>query len=83
MKNKLFIGGLNYKTKEKSLKEELSKYGSVLSLRIVVDVESGKSRGFAFATLDSEQAAKKVIEELDNTIFDDRRIGVKESIDRK
>jgi cold-inducible RNA-binding protein len=81
--NKVFIGGLNYSTTEQTLMQELSKYGTVVAIRIVTDRETGRSKGFGFATFDSAESAKKAIEALDNTIFDGRRIGVKESIERK
>ena len=82
MSNKLFIGGLNYSTTESKLYEELSKYGKVLTLRIIVDRETGKSKGFGFVTFESEDQAKSAIESLDNNEFDGRRIGVKKAIDR-
>lgn len=82
MKNKVFIGGLNFNTTEKMLYEELSKFGKVVSLRIVTHTETGKSKGFGFATFSTEEETKKAIEGLNNQVFDGRRIGVKEAIDR-
>ena len=81
--NKVFIGGLNYSTTEQTLLQELSKFGNVVALRIVTDRETGRSRGFGFATFETGEQASKAIEALDNSVFDGRRIGVKESIERK
>lgn len=81
-KDKIFIGGLNYRTTEDLLLAELQKYGSVTSIRIVTHRDTGVSRGFGFATFKDEEAAKKAIEGMNNTVFDGRRIGVKEAIDR-
>lgn len=82
MNNKIFIGGLSYETTESTLKEELSKYGQVISIRIVTHTETGKSRGFGFATFREAKEAQDAIAGLDNTIFEGRRVGVKESIER-
>jgi RNA recognition motif-containing protein len=81
--SKIFIGGLNYSTTEKLLLDALEKFGKVVSIRIVTDKDSGTSKGFGFATYESHESATKAIEELNNSIFDGRRIGVKESFERK
>ena len=83
MKNKVFIGGLNYQTTEIALFDELSKYGKVISIRIVTDRETGKSKGFGFAAFETEESATKAIEGLNNQMFEGRRIGVKPNIDKK
>lgn len=83
MGNKIFIGGLNYQTTERDLFHELSKYGKVISIRLVTEKESGRSRGFAFATFIDENNANNAIEKMNNTMFDGRRVGVKPSIDKK
>lgn len=83
MKNKVFIGGLSYQTTEESLIQELQKYGEVSSIRIVTDKETGRSKGFGFATFKTEEQASKVIECLNNQMFEGRRIGVKPNIDKK
>ena len=82
MNEKLFIGGLNYETTEEKLYEALSEYGKVLALRIIIDRETGRSKGFGFATFENSDHAKDAIEGLDNTEFDGRRIGVKPAIDK-
>ena len=81
-KNKVFIGGLSYDTTEQVLLEGLRKYGDVISIRIVTDRETGVSKGFGFATFKTDDEARKAIEGMSNTIFDGRRIGVKEAIDK-
>lgn len=79
---KIFIGGLNYDTSETLLMEELSKFGKVSSIRIVANKETGVSKGFGFATFQDEGCAEEAIKQLNNTVFDGRRIGVKEAIER-
>lgn len=82
MKTKVFIGGLNFNTSEKMLMEKLSEYGHVVSLRIVTHPETGVSKGFGFATFADNAGASQAIEQLNNQVFDGRRIGVKEAIER-
>lgn len=80
MNNRIFIGGLSFNTTEESLLKKLQEFGNVTSLRIIKDHETGKSRGFAFAAFETEEEAKKSIQEMDNQIFEDRRIGVQKWI---
>ena len=83
MTNKLFIGGFSFSTTEQELIDELEKHGRILAIRLVMDTASGKSKGFAFVTYESEEAAEKAVDDLDNQEFGGRRIGVKPAIDRK
>lgn len=82
MNNKVFVGGLDYGTTEKKLCELLESYGKVLALRIISDRETGKSKGYGFVTFENEEQATKAIDNLDNTEFDGRRIGVKKAVDK-
>lgn len=82
MKTKIFIGGLNYNTTEDDLLERLSAFGKVNSVRIVTDKETGKSRGFGFVVFETETAAEKAISEMNNSIFMERRVGVKIAIEK-
>lgn len=82
MGTKIFIGGLNYLTDEKRLMSELEKFGRVLSVRIIIDKESGKSKGYGFATFETQQEAQLAIDSLNNQLLDGRRVGVKEAIEK-
>ena len=46
--SKIFVGGLSYSTSEEVLRTELIKYGEVKSLRIILDHDTGKSKGYGF-----------------------------------
>lgn len=83
MGKKVFIGGLNYSTSEAALLNHLSQYGHVTSIRIITDKDSGKSKGFGFATFDHDADAEKAISGLNGQEFEGRRIGVKAYIERK
>ncbi|KAB1216838.1 Glycine-rich RNA-binding protein 3, mitochondrial [Morella rubra] len=63
--SKLFIGGLSYGTDEQSLTEAFSKYGEVVEARIIMDRETGRSRGFGFVTYTSSEEASSAIQALD------------------
>ena len=79
---KIFVGGLNYNTDEKSLIKELERFGKVMSCRIIVDRDNGRSKGYGFATFSTRDEALAAIEGLNNQMLDGRRVGVKESIEK-
>ncbi|XP_059303078.1 heterogeneous nuclear ribonucleoprotein 1-like [Lycium ferocissimum] len=58
---KIFVGGLPISLTEDELKEYFSSYGYVLEQQIMLDRETGRSRGFGFVTFDSEDAVEKVL----------------------
>jgi len=83
---KVFVGGLNYDTTEAGLKsffeEHIGVVGCIINMRIVRNHDTGKSRGFGFATfMLSEQKLKAL--ELDGEKLDGRFIGVKPAVDKK
>ena len=82
MEHKIFVGGLNYNTTDLTLEEIFSKYGRVISVRVVRDHETGRSRGFAFVLFESESAVINSLE-LDNTKLEGRVIGVKKAFDKR
>ncbi|KAK9278371.1 hypothetical protein L1049_027936 [Liquidambar formosana] len=67
--SKLFIGGLSYSTDDQSLKESFSNYGEVIEARVIMDRESGRSRGFGFVTFLSAEAASSAIQALDGQVL--------------
>ena len=73
---KLFIGGVSYSTDEQSLREAFSKYGEVVDARIIMDRETGRSRGFGFITYTSVEEASSAIQALDGQDLHGRPIRV-------
>lgn len=67
--SKLFIGGLSYQSDEQSLREAFAKYGEVVDARIIVDRETGRSRGFGFVTYTSSEEASSAIQALDGQVL--------------
>ncbi len=79
MNKKLYVGGLSYDTTEDSLKEAFSKAGKVESVVIITDKMSGRSKGFGFIEMSSEDEAKKAIEMWNGKELDGRNLTVNEA----
>ena len=79
MEKKLYVGGLSYQTTEDSLKDLFSQAGTVTSAAIIMDKISGRSKGFGFVEMGSEDEAKKAIEMFNGKDFDGRNITVNEA----
>ncbi|MBU0646135.1 RNA-binding protein [Patescibacteria group bacterium] len=76
MNNKLFVGSLPFATSEDELKEFFSVAGEVTSSKIITDKFTGRSRGFGFVEMSSEEGAQKAIEMLDGKTLGEREITV-------
>jgi RNA recognition motif-containing protein len=76
---KLYVGNLSYNVTEERLQQHFTQYGSVVSARIITDKFSGRSKGFGFVEMSSEQEAEKAINALNGTDFDGRNIVVSEA----
>lgn len=79
MSKKLYIGSLSYDTTEDSLQDLFSAAGKVESATIIKDRVSGRSKGFGFVEMSSDDEAKKAIEMFDGKELDGRNIVVNEA----
>ncbi|MFH1175602.1 MAG: RNA-binding protein [bacterium] len=79
MAQKLYIGGLSYSTVESSLQDLFSQAGTVASATVITDKMSGRSKGFGFVEMSSEEDAKKAIEMFNGKEFEGRTITVNEA----
>ena len=79
MTKKLFVGGLSYETTEATLKEIFSQAGTVESAAVITDKMSGRSKGFGFVEMSSEEEAKKAIEKLNGKEIDGKNVTVNEA----
>lgn len=77
--NKLYIGNLPYAITEDQLSELFEKAGKVVSVKIITDKFSGRSKGFAFVEMSSEKEAKKAVDELNGHKIEGRPIVVNEA----
>jgi len=76
MNNKLFVGNISWEAKDEDLQNLFAEFGEVTSARIVTDKFSGRSRGFGFVEMASDEDAQKAIEALDGKDFMGRPIAV-------
>jgi len=76
MNNKLYVGGLSFQTTDESLKDFFSKAGTVNSAKVIIDRMTGKSRGFGFIEMSSEEEADKAIETLNGKELDGRTLKI-------
>ena len=79
----IYVGNLAYNTKEESLREAFAEYGEVTAVNIIMDRDTGRSRGFAFVEMADDSQAKAAIEALNLHRIDDRAITVNEARPRQ
>jgi RNA recognition motif-containing protein len=79
----IFVGSLPFKIEESELQEIFEEYGEVTSVKIITDRATGRSKGFGFVEMTSEEEAKKAIEELNNAEIEGRTIVVNKAEEKK
>lgn len=79
MDNKLYVGNLPYKTSEDELKELFGQAGVVVSVRIITEGPSGRSKGFGFVEMENAEQAKKAVEQFNGTELMGRALTVAEA----
>ncbi|HOI27627.1 MAG: RNA-binding protein [Paludibacteraceae bacterium] len=75
----IYVGNLNYKVRENDLERVISNYGSFDSIKVIMDRETGRSKGFAFVEMPNDDEAKNAIEEMNGRDLDGRTMVVKEA----
>jgi RNA recognition motif-containing protein len=79
MVKKLHVGNLAYSVTDDSLKNAFSQFGSVESATVIRDRVSGRSKGFGFVEMSTEEEASQAIEKLNKSAFEGRTMFVSES----
>lgn len=79
MAKKLFFGNLPYATRDEDLQKAASEFGTVESATIISDRMSGRSKGFGFVEMSTEEEAKQVVEALNGKEIDGRKWIVSEA----
>ncbi|XP_010435219.1 PREDICTED: glycine-rich RNA-binding protein 2, mitochondrial [Camelina sativa] len=82
MSTKLFVGGLSWGTDDQSLRDAFAHFGEVVDAKVIVDRETGRSRGFGFVNFSDETAASAAISEMDGKDLNGRNIRVNQANDR-
>jgi len=76
---KLYVGNLSYETTDEKLKEIFSEVGAVDSASVLVDRMTGRSRGFGFVEMSSDDEAQTAIDTLNGKDVDGRKLTVNEA----
>lgn len=79
MSKKIYVGNLPYSTTDQSLTDAFSQCGTVESAKVIMDRDSGRSKGFAFVEMSSSAEAAASISRLNGTQMDGRAINVSEA----
>ena len=75
----MYVGNLSYEMSEEKLRSEFAEYGEVQSAKIITDKFTGRSRGFGFVEMNSDDEGKKAMEELNGKDVDGRQLVVNEA----
>jgi RNA recognition motif-containing protein len=78
----IYIANISFKAREQDLKELFQDHGSVDSVKIVTDRETGRSRGFGFVEMPSPEEGKRAIEALNGYEYEGRKLVVNEARER-
>jgi RNA recognition motif-containing protein len=76
MTKNLYVGNLSYDTTEDSIRTLFAEYGPIESANLITDRYTGRSRGFAFVEMSTEQAAEEAMSGLNGKQVDEREIKV-------
>ena len=76
MASKLYVGKLAYETSEETLKKLFEEHGTVANVQVIMDRDSGQSKGFAFVEMENDAEAQAAIKALDGKEVDGRTIVV-------
>jgi len=82
MAKKLYVGNLSYNTTEDGLRTLFSGFGTVASAKIILDRETGNSKGFGFIEMGGDEEANAAIAGTNGREFDGRQLRVNEAMDK-
>jgi RNA recognition motif-containing protein len=83
MSKKLYVGNLSYKATEDDLRDLFKEFETVTEVNVITDRTTGRSRGFGFVELSSDEDADKAVKLLNGKTLQDREIVVNEARPRK
>lgn len=79
MPKKLYVGNLSYSTTEDDIRDAFAKFGEVASAKLIIDPTNGRSKGFGFVEMASDEDGDKAIAALNGTELHSRTITVNEA----
>ena len=80
---KLYVGNLPFETNEDELRELFEQHGPTVSVRVIMDRETGRSRGFGFVEFEDDNAAMNAIQGLNGREVEGRTLNVNEARPRQ
>ena len=83
MGNKLYVGNLSYNIRDDDLHQAFAQYGSVASAKVMMDRDTGRSKGFGFVEMGSDPEAQAAINGMNGQALDGRAIVVNEARPRE
>ena len=83
MSRKLFVGNLPYSVTSERLGEAFSQFGTVSSSKVIADRETGRSRGFAFLEMETDEQGAAAMQAMNGALLDGRSIAVREAVERQ
>jgi RNA-binding proteins (RRM domain) len=75
----IYVANLSFNVQDEDLVDFFSPYGEVASAKVIMDRETGRSRGFGFVEMPDDEAARKAIQELDRATVEGNTIKVSEA----
>lgn len=78
----IFVANLNYKVQDEELKQLFEGFGTVDSARVIIDRETGRSKGFGFVEMPNDEEANTALKELEGKEVQGKNIAVKKAFDR-
>jgi RNA recognition motif-containing protein len=79
MGRKLYVGNLPHSANEQTLQDTFSQFGTVDSVKVITNRDTGQSRGFAFVEMSSDSEAQKAIQELNGISLEGQELKVNEA----
>lgn len=76
MENRIYVGNLSYSVRDESLQQQFSQFGTVSSAKVMMDRDSGRSKGFGFVEMASAEEAQAAISALNGQVVDGRPLTV-------
>lgn len=80
---RIYVGGLPYQTSDQDLVDLFGQVGEVVSATVIIDRDSGRSKGFGFVEMSNDQDARNAIAKLNGTTLENRTIVVNEARERQ
>jgi RNA recognition motif-containing protein len=79
----IYVGNLTYEVRDDELNEVFAQFGEIESARVIMDRDTGRSRGFGFVKMPNREEGQRAIDELNDSDFQGRPLRVREAEERK